>query len=308
MNTKYITTNGPEYDKSVWDAMRLRYADDVVLRKGKTVYGTYKLPDLSKNKFLNKLAKESLFRQISTVIFNEGDHDFWATDFGDAANWIPEGGNIPIYDGIDDFKPYRISSHKIAAIVRFQEDFVRSSGFNIEKQLTAHMARSFARAEEDGFINGDGTDQPLGILANEGGAEVGVQTSDLTYEDVVKLFFSVDPEYRQSAKWLMNDETAFALRSIKDSDGNYIWNHNNDTIFGKDVMISNFMPSANTGSKPIALGDFSYYWIFDREHVSLKAVQEKFASYDQIGYIGLEFLDGLLVRKDAVKVIVITDD
>jgi len=36
----------------------------------------------------------------------------------------------------------------------------------------------------------------------------------------------------------MNDETAFYLRTLKDDDGNYLWNSNSDTIFGKEVIIS----------------------------------------------------------------------
>lgn len=101
----------------------------------------------------------------------------------------------------------------------------------------------------------------------------------------------------------MNDETALALRKLKDSDGNYIWNHSNDTILGKEVMISNDMPSAKAGTKPIAFGDFSYYCIFDREYFSVRALSEKFGSYGQVGYLGFEFLDGRLVRTDAVKVL-----
>ncbi len=29
--------------------------------------------------------------------------------------------------------------------------------------------------------------------------------------------------------WVMNDETALALRKLKDADSNYIWNHNTDS-------------------------------------------------------------------------------
>ena len=308
MNTNYITTRDPEYDKAVWDAMRFRPFDDTVFRKGKTPYGTFKLPDFSESKFIEKLNKESLFRQVATVVYNKGDHDFWARDCGDTVSWIPEGESIPIYEGIDDFTPYQIGSHKIASIVRFQEEFVYSPGFDIEKHLTTHMAKTFARAEEYGFINGDGETQPIGILADEGGADIGVTASELTYEHVVKLFFSVKPEYRKAGKWLMNDETAQVLRIAKDATGNYIWNHNNDTILGKEVMISNEMPCAGSGTKPIAFGDFSYYWIFDREHFSVKALREKFASYGQVGYLGFEFLDGLLIRKDAVKVLSISGE
>lgn len=82
--------------------------------------------------------------------------------------------------------------------------------------------------------------------------------------------------YNQTAEWVMNDETALVLRKLKDADGNYIWNHNTDTIFGKSVFISDFMPNVNNGNKPIAFGDFSYYWIVNRSGILVRTLAEKF--------------------------------
>lgn len=154
-------------------------------------------------------------RKIGTVLYNQGDHKFWARDCDDTASFVPEGATIPIYDGMDDFTSYDIYSYKLAAVVRLDEDFVFSLGYNLEKHMTAHMSKAFSRAEEKAFITGNGTTEPTGILADEGGAEIGVTISTLTYDDVVALYFSVKPEYRKNGKWLMTDETAFALRRIK---------------------------------------------------------------------------------------------
>lgn len=273
------------------------------LRNGKTPMGTSKLPSYIAGKFTEALAKESLFRKIGTVLFNQGDHKFWARDCDNTASFVPEGSAIPIYDGMDDFTVYDINSYKLAAVVRLDEDFIFSPGYNLEKHLTAHMTKAFSRAEEKAFITGNGITEPTGILADNGGAEVGANSSALTYDDVVALYFSVKPEYRKNGKWLMNDETAFALRRIKDADGNYIWNHNNDTILGKEVLISEYMPNASAGTSPVAFGDFSYYTIVDRDHTSVKALHEKFAMNSQIGYLSVEFLDGKLVRPEAIKVL-----
>ncbi|MGN8657475.1 phage major capsid protein [Catenibacterium mitsuokai] len=266
-----------------------------------------KLPDYTAGKLSKALAKESMFRKLGTVIFNKGDHKFWAKDCDDTASWVPEGEAIPIYDGMDDFTPYSISSHKLATVIRMDEDFVFSPGYNLEKNMVSHLAKAFSRAEEKAFITGKGTSEPVGILSANGGAEVGATATALTYDDVVALYFSVKPEYRKNGKWLMNDETALALRRVKDADGNYIWNHNNDTILGKEVLISEFMPNATAGNSPIAFGDFSYYTIVDRDHTSVKALREKFAMNNQIGYLGFEFLDGKLVRPEAIKVLSITE-
>jgi HK97 family phage major capsid protein len=120
---------------------------------------------------------------------------------------------------------------------------------------------------------------------------------------VVKLYFSVKPEYRKRGVWMMNDETAHYLRTLKDEGGNYIWNHTNDTILGKRVYICNDMPSIGAGNKPIAFGDFSYYWIIIRDEVSVKVLKELYYDDMQIGYIAREYLDAKLIRPEAIKVI-----
>lgn len=165
MNTNFITTHDPEYDKAFWNAMKFRPVTDAVLRKGKTSVGSSKLPDYAADKLSKALAKESM----GTVIFNQGDHKFWAKDCDDTASWVPEGEAIPIYDGMDDFTQYSIGSHKLAAVIRMDEDFVFSPGYNLEKHMLSHFTKAFSRAEEKAFITGNASSEPVGILSAEGG-------------------------------------------------------------------------------------------------------------------------------------------
>ena len=67
------------------------------------------------------------------------------------------------------------------------------------------------------------------------------------------------------------------------------------------------MPATESGSKPIAFGDFSYYWIICRRPVSIRTLTEQFTNVDCIGYLAYELLDGKLVRPEAIKVMQITD-
>ena len=187
------------------------------------------------------------------------------------------------------------------------EDFVNDVGFDIEKYLTQKLGKSFGKAEDNAFINGTGADEPTGILHHTDGAKTALTVETLTYDDVISLYFSVDKEYRKNGIWLMNDKTALALRKLKDNDGNYLWNQANDTILGKQVIILEYMPDIETGTKPIAFGDFSYYWIVGRKPVTVRTLLEKFVLYDQIGYLAFEFLDGKLVRNEAIKVIQMAD-
>jgi HK97 family phage major capsid protein len=63
------------------------------------------------------------------------------------------------------------------------------------------------------------------------------------------------------------------------------------------------MPSIGAGSKPIAFGDFSFYTIVMREGISIKTLTETLPSLNDVGYLAYEFLDGKLVRPEAIKVL-----
>lgn len=295
----------PEYDKNFWNIMRGQDQCYNKISKGRNSdTGTYTVPSVANNKIMKVVEKDSLFRQIATVFraYNSNTR-ILAKDCNDLAQFVPEGGNIPIYDGMKDFTPFTVDTWKLAAFVKLDEDFIHDATFDIENHLVQRLGRNFGKAETDAFINGTGEQMPTGILHETKGATVAATPSSLTYDDVIKLYFSVKDEYRSRSIWLMNDATAMALRTLKDDNGNYLWNSNNDTIFGKQVIITEFMPNAEPGNKPIAFGDFSYYWVVCKKPVSVRTIKEKFAIYDQIGYLGFEFLDGKLIRPDAIKVL-----
>ena len=119
----------------------------------------------------------------------------------------------------------------------------------------------------------------------------------------IALYFSLKTEYRRNAVWLMNDETAMYLRKLKDDVDSHLWRNSDDTIFGRPVYTSPHMPKMEAGNMPIAFGDFSFYWLIERGGVTLKALHEKYAVNGVTGFIGTEFIDGRLIRQEAVKVL-----
>ena len=299
---------GRDYENHFWNAMRGKPGHKEFIAKGaESVTGAFTLTPKGQDKYMTAIKQESLFRNLATDI-QVYDHDYRikTVNSEDVAVWVPEGGTIPLSDGMGDFGDITLASHKLAAFLKLEDTLVRDPFFKIEDYLVKRLAKNFGRAEDNGFINGNGENMPTGILAETGGAEIGVTTSTLTYDDVIKLFFSVKPEYRKNGTWLMNDETALALRTLKDDAGQPIWNQSNDTILGRKVYISEFMPGAESGSKPIAFGDFSYYWIVRRRPVSVRTLTEQFAMVECVGYLAYEFLDGKLIRPETIKVMQMT--
>lgn len=310
MNTSndfFCPTNQPEYSKHFLNYIRGVDDADKYLSAGQTYHGGFVLPQADGNKFSEALKKTSLFRNIGTYVYAPNGASKIIAKHSDAsASWIPDGGEIPAYDGLLDFTEFSVLDHKLATVLKLDDSFLHDYPYIFSSYFIGRMADCFGKAENDGFINGTSVNMPTGILS-ENGAESGVATSGITFDDVIRLYFSVDKKYREKSAWLMNDETALTLRLLKDDNGNYLWNHSNDTILGKPVYVNNSMPSAVSGAKPIAFGDFSFYWIVERDPVSFRILKEKFIETGQIGYMGYEILDGKLIRPDAVKVLSVTD-
>lgn len=292
------------YGQSFWNVMRGKSVNLSALSDKMDSYGGYLIPDEFRTQLDRSLARDNVFRRLGTVVRTTSpDGKIQAVISTGTAEWIAEGAAIP--ESLDTITQFPINSYKLASLVRLKNSFVADTAFDIENYLLNAFARRFGRAEEAMFLNGTGVDQPNGLLSDTG-AQVGVTAASETviaYDEVVKLYFSLKPEYRANAVFLMHDDTAMALRTLKDSAGNPIWNTQGDTIFGKPVITTSSMPVAAAGAKPIAFGELSYYWVIERQPLAIKRVNELYSIREQIGFTAYERLDGRLILVEAVKVL-----
>ena len=95
---------------------------------------------------------------------------------------------------------------------------------------------------------------------------------------------------------------------LKDGTGNYLWqpaikDGEHDTILGKRYFTSAFAPEIAAGAKTIAFGDFYYFWIGDRQGISIKRLNELYAGNGQVGFLVSKRLDGRLILPEAIKVL-----
>lgn len=306
---KEIQLSSNTYSTEFWNKlMRGVHPEEDKLSAGKSKNGMFELPMDSSREYQAALMKESFFRNIATCVdAPRSDSTIWTSDCNDTAEWVKEGGTVSIADATGDFSRMNINCNKLVTLTTLNDDFVNDIGFNVKKYLISRFAECFNRAEENAFINGTGVDMPVGILHSTEGAEVGITATKFSFDNVISLYMSTKAKYRKKGVWIMNDETALELRKIKDTDDNYIWNHSTDTILGRPVYISEFMPNAEAEKKPIAFGDFRFYWIVNRSGVSVRTLRERFALEQKTGYLAQEFIDARLVRPEAVKVLQITE-
>ena len=250
--------------------------------------------------FDKALEKENLFRQYATVINLESSEGIvrGIESTGDA-EIVEMNGAFP--ESNDTITTYDINIFKLAALIKLKDNFVNDDKFDIENYLERVFARRFGRAEERLFISGNGVDEPTGILTAD--ATVTTEGDELAYADIVNLYFSLKDEYAKNAVFIVNRRTAMTLRLITDTNGQPIWNMSDNTIFGRPVLISEFMPDAESGNKTIAFGDLSYYIIMIRQPLRTKVLEQLFARLYATGYAASERLDAKLIRSDAVSIL-----
>jgi HK97 family phage major capsid protein len=218
-----------------------------------------------------------------------------------AAAWIEEGGALQFGDATFDQKI--LDAHKLHVAIKVTEELLYDNAFGLEDYIITQFGKALANAEEDAFLNGDGSGKPTGIFdAKNGGQIVATLTAALKSDDLLDLVYGLKRPYRKRASFVLNDATLAQIRKLKDNNGAYIWQLSYqagepDRVLGYEVHTSAYAPADG-----IAFGDYSYYNIGDRGSRSFKQLNELFAGNGMIGYVAKERVDGKLILPEAVQI------
>lgn len=303
---------GAEYQHAFWNAMRGK-GDAVVrnaLQIGTDSEGGYLVPDEFERSLVEALEEQNIFRTLANVITtSSGDRKIPVVASKGTASWVDEEGAIPESD--DSFSQISLGAHKLTTLIKVSEELLNDSVFNLDRYIAKEFARRVGTKEEEGFFTGDGIGKPLGILAAAGGGQLGITTASataITLDEVLDLYHSLKSPYRTKAAFVMNDSTIKAIRKLKDSTGQYLWQPSikeatPDTILNRPLYTSAYVPTIAAGVKSVVFGDFSYYWVADRQGRVFKRLNELYAATGQVGFIATQRVDGKLILPEAVKVL-----
>lgn len=299
-----------EYKDAMLHAIRNNFRNiRNVLSEGIDTDGGYLVPEEYDSRLIEGLEEENIFRRLGTTITTSGERKINIAGSKPAAAWIDEGEALTFGDA--KFDQINLDAHKLHVAVKVTEELLYDNAFGLENYLIRAFSRALANAEEDAFLNGDGTGKPLGIFAEQGGGEIGVtaaSATEITADEIINLVYALKRPYRKKAKFIMNDATIAALRKLKDENGQYLWQPSlqagePDRLFGYEVMNSAYVPVIEAGKPVIAFGDFSYYNIGDRGVRSFAELKELFAGNGMVGFVAKERVDGKLVLAEAVQIL-----
>lgn len=301
------------YKSAFWNQVRAKDGITSEIRnalsEGVDTEGGYLVPDEFEQTLVQALSKNNIVRDHAHVFTtNSGTHKIPVVTTKGTASWVDEGGTLTEDD--DVFGQQLIGAHKVATLIKVSEELLNDSAFDLEAYFRSEFARRIGNAEEDAFLNGNGTGKPTGIFDGTAGAQVGVTAGGaaITADEIIDLFYSLDGAYRRNAIWVLNDSTIKAIRKLKDGNGQYLWQpalHEGtfDTLLGKRIFTSPYVPEIGAGSKSIAFGDFSFYWIGDRQGITFRRLNERYAETGQVGFLVSKRLDGKLILPEAIKVL-----
>lgn len=296
-----------EYRVAMLNAFRSNFRQvSNILQEGVDADGGYLVPDEYDHRLVDVLEEENIMRKLGTKIKTSGEHKINIAATKPAAAWIEEGEALTFGDATFDQKI--LDAHKLHVAIKVTEELLYDNAFNLESYIINQFGKALANAEEDAFLNGDGTGKPTGIFDKTNGGHIcSTLTSALKSDDILDLIYGLKRPYRKSASFIMNDSIVQTLRKLKDNNGNYIWQPayqlgEPDKIGGYSVYTSAYAPL-----DAIAFGDFSYYNIGDRGNRSFKQLNELFAGNGLIGFVAKERVDGKLVLPEAVQVLKLKD-
>lgn len=292
-----------EYRKAMLDAFRSNFKRvSNVLQEGVDADGGYLVPEEYDHRLIDTLSEENIMRRLATTITTSGEHKINIAATKPAASWIEEGGALTFGDAT--FSQILLDAHKLHVAIKVTEELLYDNAFNLEGYILDQFGKALANAEEDAFLNGDGTGKPLGLFAATGGGTVaGTLTAAIKSDDMLDLVYALKRPYRKTASFIMNDKTLSSLRKLKDNNGAYIWQPSYqagepDRVLGYAVHTSAYAPE-----NAIAFGDYKYYNIGDRGTRSFSELRELFAGNGMIGYVAKERVDGKLILPEAVQIL-----
>lgn len=203
-----------------------------------------------------------------------------------------------------------LSSYKFSALAQLSRELIADSGVNIVAFLAEQFGNAFGYAIADKIVNGTGSVENTGFLAVAGTGVTGSTgvSGAFTADNVIDLIYSLDGSLRQRPSFAMlaNATSIAALRKLKDTAGNYVFQvgdskDRRDLVLGVPVIETPAMPSAGTGVNSLAVGDLKSLYIRNAGGLQIDRSDDYAFGNDLATWRATWRLDSALVQKSNIK-------
>ena len=231
-----------------------------------------------------------------------------------AAQWVAESGTRSETTGYN-VGLEELPAHEQYALVDISEQDLEDSVFNLEAEMQSEFAEQFAKAEGAAFVSGNAVGKPEGFMTNGSVSSIdsGSNTA-ITADNLITLVHNIKSDYGRNGTFVFNRSTLAAIRKLKDTAGQYVFQAGmslqggvTNTILGQPYVEATDMASIAQNAFPVAYGDFRRaYMIVDR--VSLAVLRDPFtqATTGNVRYIARRRVGGQVVLPEAITKLKVT--
>jgi HK97 family phage major capsid protein len=204
-----------------------------------------------------------------------------------------------------------LGAYKFSALAQLSRELVLDSGVDIVGFLAGQFGNAFGYAIADKVVNGTGTVEPTGFLTQAGTGVTGSTgvSGAFTGDNVIDLIYSLDGAVRQSPSFalLANSTSIAALRKLKDTAGNYIFQvgdskDRRDLVLGVPVIETPALPSPGTGVRSLVAGDLKSLFIRNAGGLQVDRSDDYAFGNDLATWRSTWRIDSALIQKGNLKV------
>lgn len=268
-------------------------------------------PEMS-SEIVKKIFESSPMRQLASVQTISSDTLEIIEDLDEAAaDWVTEVGSRA-ESNTPQLKKLIIPVHEQFAKPKATQKILDDAMFNVESWLQEHVQNKFARLEATGFISGNGVGKPKGILSytagtgyNEIEQVVTGSAATITADGVLSLSYALKGAYKQGAAFMMKRATVAAVRKLKDSQNQYLWQPGlqagqPDLLLGFPVYEADDMEALGANALVMAFGNFKAgYQIVDR--FGIRTLRDPFSSKPYVEFYTTKRVGGGVKNFEAIK-------
>lgn len=203
-----------------------------------------------------------------------------------------------------------LGAFKFSALSQLSRELILDAGVDIVGFLAEQFGNAFGYAIGDKIVNGTGTVEPTGFLAAAGTGVTGSTgvSGAFTADNIVDLVYSLDGALRSKPTFAMlaNSTSIAALRKLKDSYGQYLFNIGTgqdarDLVLGVKVIETPAMPSPGTGVNSLAVGDLKALYVRNAGGLDISRSDDYAFGNDLATWRATWRLDSKLVQTSNIK-------
>ena len=206
-----------------------------------------------------------------------------------------------------------LGAFKYGFLTQISRELLEDSGVNILDLLAMNCGNALGFAVNTGLTTGDGgASEPNGVVTASGSALIGgtglATTGAFTYENLVSLYYSLDPAARAlpGIGFMAKGSSIAAMRTLKDGAGNFVFQpamseSTPDRVLGVPLYENPAMAAIAASAKSVIAGHFPSYYVRTVGGIRLDRSDDFAFSADLVTFRCTFRVDGDLPQTSHIK-------